>query len=117
MIFYDLHDLDDALDGAPDSISHGIDYMKEPDGSCKFHYNYLVYSWTIDGEATPLRARSYLDEIGEISVFMPFEQFRLPQFEPMLRFLQRRYNSICAFESGNSSYVQRYKLRPLSSAN
>jgi hypothetical protein len=116
-IMFDLPDDEDAADGAPDTIMHGIDYMKEPDGNLMYHYNYLVYSWTIDGEAEPLRARSYFDEIGEVSVFMPFKRFQSPKFAAVLRYLQRRYAQIDTFEAGDSGYVQRYKLRPVRTAN
>jgi hypothetical protein len=114
---FDLSDDDDAFDGAPDAIAHGIDYMKEPDGTLMYHYNYLVYSWTIEGEAELLRARAYLDDIHEVSVLLPFGRFQSSKFEAALRYLQRRYADIFTLESGDPGYVQRYKRRSIRSAN
>ena len=96
---------DNGDDGAPDRIEHGADYMLSAPGKLEFYYNFLVYSWTIDGAA--VTARAYLDDIQEVSVFAAPGKLETPAFAPLLRYLQRRYRVIKTFADGG--YQVRYK--------
>jgi hypothetical protein len=96
---------DDSDDGMPASITHGSDYMLSGPQSLEFYYNYLNYSWVVGGEA--VTARSYLDEIDEITVFVGAEKLEQAAFAPLLRYLQRRYKIIKTIADGG--YQVRYK--------
>jgi hypothetical protein len=96
---------DDSEDGKPVSITHGADYMLSGPRSVEFYYNFLNYSWAVDGEE--VAARAYLDDISEVSVFVAPEKLETPAFEPLLRYLQRRYKIIKTFADGG--YQVRYK--------
>lgn len=89
---------DDDDDGAPDRITHGADYMLTAPGSIEFYYNFLIYTWTIDGAT--VSARVYLDDIQEVSVFAAPGKLETPAFAPMLRYLQRRYRVLKTFADG-----------------
>ncbi len=92
-------------DGAPDRIEHAAEYMFNAPGQLEFYYNFLIYSWTIDGAT--VSARAYLDDIQEVSVFAAPDKLETPAFAPLLRYLQRRYRVIKTF--GDGSYQVRYK--------
>jgi hypothetical protein len=105
----DLPVAEEPEPGQPDGIMHGCDY--DFDGrSMSYYYNFLVYTWTIAGDE--VRARSYLSEPQEISIFIAYERLkRDPLLQPMLRYLQRRYLEIKTFERDGEGYVLRYRLR------
>ena len=96
---------DDSDDGKPASITHGADYMLSGPQCVEFYYNFLNYSWVVDGE--DVTARAYLDDIAEVAVFVGAEKLETVAFEPLLRYLQRRYKIIKAFADGD--YQVRYK--------
>jgi hypothetical protein len=94
---------DDDADGAPDAITHGVDYMLTAPKTAEFYYNFLVYTWTIAGET--VTARAYLDDIAEVAVFLPAHRLDEPAFAPPLRYLMRRYRVIKTFGGGETYKV------------
>ena len=83
--------------GLPDKIEHGCDYMLLPDGKLEFHYNFIVYTWTFNGEE--ISARTYLDgRQNEVSVFVKGVRLQTePGLQPLVRYLQRRFLRIESF--------------------
>ncbi len=73
--------------GPPPRITHGCAFMIHPNGWTEFHYDYLDYYWTVDGEE--VRARHYLDdrELPKVQVFVLYERFRGEAFAGMLAYL------------------------------
>lgn len=99
---------DDASDGAPSRIEHGIDYMfDDPAGRLMFHYNYLVYHWTLDG-GRAVTARAYLDVPHEVSV-LDVAPADLPgaEYAAIVRYLQRRFRTIKALQADGYAIVYR----------
>jgi hypothetical protein len=94
--------------GAPVRITHGCDYMLLPEGGLEFHYNFLVYEWTISGDT--IQARAYLDEPSRVSVFVEGERLRTDAgLAAMVRYLQRRFSTIQSF--GGDGYSVEFKER------
>jgi hypothetical protein len=94
-------DADTAV-GTPERIEHGCDYMIEPDGTVMFHYNFLVYHWSIAGET--IVGRAYLDEIQRISVFVPNSRLRTdPLLQPVVHYLQQRFREIHSFHATDTA--------------
>jgi hypothetical protein len=103
---------DDAADGAPLRIEHGVDYMFSEPGRLEFFYNYVCYEWMIGPEK--VSARTYLDDILEVSlfaeidgapVFIEPERLETPPFAPLLRYLQRRFRVIKLFGCEGTCHV------------
>ncbi len=68
IIVFDIPREDDPEMGLPSTMEHGCDDMQLPDGQVEFHYNFLSYTGLVDQEA--ISARSDIDDIGKISVFI-----------------------------------------------
>jgi hypothetical protein len=85
---------DDAADGAPTRIDHGVDYMTDPvTGGLMFYYNYLVYTWVMQNRE--ITARAYLDDISEISLLTLSEaELKSDEFAALRRYVQRRFRVI-----------------------
>ena len=65
--FIPLAEEKDAI--TPTLIEHRVDSgAHERTGEVLYHYNYLYYRFDADGE---IWARSYLDEIDKVSLFLP----------------------------------------------
>ncbi len=112
---FDLPPEDDSYDGAPLTIEHGVDYMLATPKTLEFMYNYINYSWKIGVET--VTARAYLDDINEVSLFaeadgvstlMTPDKLEAVEFQPALRYLQRRYRVIKTF-GGDGTYRVAYK--------
>jgi hypothetical protein len=95
---------DDAMDGAPQNIEHGVDYMFSAPGKLEFFYNYICYEWNLPSEK--VTARTYLDDIQQVSLFaekdgaplfIEPERLETPLFQPVIRYLQRRFRVIKVF--------------------
>jgi hypothetical protein len=95
---------DDAMDGAPLRIEHGVDYMFAVPGKLEFFYNYICYEWRLPSEK--VTARTYLDDIQQVSLFaekdgaplfIEPERLETPPFQPVIRYLQRRFRVIKVF--------------------
>lgn len=101
---------DDDEDGAPASITHGVDYMHEDCENLMFYYNFLTYVWQVDDLA--LSARAYLDDILEVSMMgegLSIDRLQEPQFAPIIRYLQRRFRVIKVF-GGEGTYAGSYQV-------
>lgn len=98
--------------GAPQRILHLCDYGFDPSapGLLDFHYNYFVYHWQVGGKA--FHARAYNDTMEEVSVYLPFEELRKRDCEPIVTWLKRRFCTIKTFEQETrAGYVTRWTLR------
>jgi hypothetical protein len=97
-ILFDLPREEDPEPGLSDSITHGCDYMMEPDGSVMFHYNFLIYVWTVGDEV--ITGRAYLDTAQRIDIFVSNHRLRGDAaFQPLVRYLQRRFLHIGTFHA------------------
>jgi hypothetical protein len=95
---FDMPPEENPEPGLPSRIEHGCDYMLLPDGKLEFHYNYLLYHWTIDAE--DIQARAYLDDGQHLaSVFVKGERLHTEAFQRLVRYLQRRYTRINSFHA------------------
>ena len=114
-ILFDLPHEEDPEPGAPDTITHGCDYMLTPDGGLEYHYNFLVYCWTVAGE--PINARAYLDRPERIDVFVGNQRLRTDAaLHPLVRYLQRRFLHIGTFHAddvglSDTGYTAAYRNR------
>ena len=84
-------------EASPREIVHGCDYLVEENGELEYHYNFLDYTWEIDG--AEVRARHYLDERSCVNVMMPFAELDQPKYGGILTYLQRRYGVLKTMES------------------
>jgi hypothetical protein len=87
--------------GVPETITHGCDYMRLPDGKLEYHYNFLIYTWRSGGEE--ISARAYLDEPAKVSIFV--QGSRLTDeaaLQPIVRYLQRRFLLIQSFHADDA---------------
>lgn len=77
----------------PTLIEHRVDSgAHERTGEVLYHYNYLYYRFDADGE---IRARSYLDEIDKVSLFLPRGMdLEHPDAKRVLGYLIRRFRRI-----------------------
>ena len=92
---------EDPEPGVPGEIRHECDYMLSPEGSLEYHYNHLIYTWTVGGET--ISARAYLDEPSTVSVFVKGARLRNEAaLAPLVRYLQRRFTIIQSFARGDS---------------
>ncbi len=97
-ILFDVPVVEDPEHGVPDSITHGCDYMLEPDGSVMFHYNFLIYVWTVADEI--ITGRAYLDMAQRIDVFVGNHRLRSDAaLQPLIRYLKRRFLHIGTFHA------------------
>lgn len=121
-ILFDLPESEEPETGLPDKIVHGCDYMLGPNGELEFHYNFLVYTWTVAGQV--VSARAYLDErFHEVSVFVQGARLRTdPALRALVRYLQRRFSSIQSFHAddaagGGTGYAVQFRSRNSSDPN
>ena len=90
-------DDDDAL--TPSRIDHLVEEIYA-DGALEQKYNYLVYHFERNGAY--IRARAYLDEIGVVSIYGPYESELVNSapvedaafFALALAYLKRRYETV-----------------------
>jgi hypothetical protein len=92
----------------PDRIEHGCDIIVGDDGELEQYYNYLDYHFS--GVGHGLWARSYLDEIGVVTVHgfaregskqvISIDAFETHKGKAILRYLHRRYASVRLGSSG-----------------
>ena len=109
-VLFDIPAEETSEPGAPDTIVHSCDYLQLPDGTLEYHYNFLVYTWHISEER--VLARSYLDEPGAVSVFVSCDRLQGdPALQPLVRYLQRRYNSIQSFHADDHGTGYRVAFR------
>ena len=87
----------DPEPGAPEEIQHGCDYITNPDGSLEFYYNFLAYSWRVNGAR--VAARCYLDEADTINFSVPQAVLDAPDAALVLAFAQRRFRKIATLET------------------
>ena len=81
---------------SPRQIVHGCDYHVEENGELEYHYNFLDYTWDIDG--AEVRTRHYLDEGSRVNVMMPIAELDQPKYGGILTYLQRRYRVLKTLE-------------------
>jgi hypothetical protein len=95
---FDMPPEENPEPGLPSMIEHGCDYMLLPDGGLEFYYNYLLYHWNVNDEQ--VQARAYLDDGQKlVSVFVKGERLHSEPFQPLIRYLQRRYTFINSFHA------------------
>ena len=82
----------------PVEIRHDVDRIVV-DGKLEQEYNYWIYQF--DKYGAFIKARSYRDDIGVVSIFGPFadetcqEQIEAPElYAEVLSYLKRRYMAI-----------------------
>ena len=92
---------------APVEITHSVDEIVV-DGQMQARYNYLAYHFEVEGDYC--RARTYLNDIGTVSVYGPFagrgsrDIVEAPQFfDYVMSFLKRRFLRIDIL--GEEGYV------------
>lgn len=91
---------------APARIEHGCDYDFDG-GEMSYYYNFLTYTWRVEGEE--IHARAYLDEPSKVAIYAPIAKIKgNPAFAPMLRFFMRRFSYIDTFEKSEARYLLRY---------
>jgi hypothetical protein len=91
---------DDEDPVTPTSIEHKIDDVYGEDGKqLEQTYNFLDYHFELNG--TYLRARAYLDEMQNVTLFGPFEgrgnlrKITAPEAEAaVIAYLSRRYSRV-----------------------
>jgi hypothetical protein len=98
---FSIPEEEDPEPGVPDRIVHGCDYMRLPDGTLEYHYNFLSYTWHIGGEE--ISGRAYLDEPEKISVFVAGARLQEdPALQALVRYLQRRFLLIESFHADDA---------------
>lgn len=96
----------DTDEVSPNLIEHRCEEIREGDALHQ-RYNYIVYHFERDGRY--FWARTYLDDVGTISIFGPFERrdavarIRGPLDDAILSYFKRRFKKIQAF--GDKGYV------------
>ncbi len=91
----------DLADLAPDSPTDG----GKPKYDCD--YNYLDYTFRMDGE--DIEARAYLDEDSTIVVNLTDEALHNPENAEMVLYLQRRFDWIFTIAPNGLGRVLSYK--------
>ena len=101
----------DPEPGAPESIRHSCDYgFRKAAGSLDSYYNYFDYFWRVKG--LEFRGRTYIDTLHRITIYLPFETLRQPDFADVRVWLQRRFFEISSYEiATGEGYVVRWQLR------
>lgn len=79
---------------APVSIVHDCDQAFDEAGELEYEYNHLVYTFDLGG--LPIKARSYLDTIGEVSLLGIPDSMDLSAegVQRVMHYLSRRYQVI-----------------------
>lgn len=112
-----IPDEEEPEPGRPSRIEHGCDYMKRPDGSLEYHYNFIDYVWVLGSEE--IAARAYLDTVDEVIVHVAARQLLDDaSLGPLVRFLQRRFlviQSLSADNIGSQGPVPVYRNQAQSS--
>jgi hypothetical protein len=107
---------DDDDDGEPLRVEHRVDYMFAEPGKLEFMYNYILYTWTFG--AVTITARTYLDDLQNVSVFgvaadasvfTEPDDLEAAPYLPALRYLQRRFSVIKVSTRGGSYRVMQNK--------
>ena len=100
------HRIVDRDEVVPTEIEHKCEALFVGD-QCEQRYNYIIYHFGCNGAY--FWARTYIDEIGTVSVHGPFEdrhtmtRIHGPLNEGMLSYLKRRFRKIQTL--GNDGYV------------
>ena len=96
MLTFSLPPEADPEPGLPHTIRHGCDYMRAAGDGLEFYYNYLDYTWIVDGRE--ISARSYLDESDKISFVVSKATLDALITADILAFVQRRFCTIQTIE-------------------
>ena len=86
--------MSDPNEQFPSKIEHLVDTDFDPKtGECEYYYNHLVY--TFEHEGTQITARSYLDNIREVSILQcPNDIDIEKELSGILAYLRMRYETI-----------------------
>ena len=89
----------------PSKVEHLIDTDLDPKtGECSFFYNYLLY--TFEHADTPITARSYVDDISEVSILQcPTGIDIESELSGILTYLRLRYKSIKRLDSSGYTKI------------
>lgn len=106
-VLFDLPQPELPETGAPAEIVHGCDYDFHG-RRLDYYYNFIGYRWKLSG--WDFYAKTYLDQPRYLSITIPLARISGdPAFQPVLRWLERRFPYIYTLES--NGYVLQYKAR------